>query len=165
MPETVQSDLEAILRALRSREVDFIVVGGVAGFLEGAPLNTIDLDIVHSREPGNIARLLAALDVLAAVYRTNRELKPDASHLSSAGHQRLVTRFGPLDVLGSIGRSHDYEDLLPNTIEVDLGGDLRARILNLETLIAIKEEVGGDKDLAALPTLRQTLAEKRRRHP
>jgi hypothetical protein len=35
-------------------------------------------------------------------------------------------------------------------------------VLRLEKLIALKEELGRDKDLAMLPTLRATLAEKRR---
>ncbi len=36
-------------------------------------------------------------------------------------------------------------------------------VLDLETLIAVKEEVGGEKDRAMLPVLRRTLEESRRR--
>jgi len=36
-------------------------------------------------------------------------------------------------------------------------------LFDLETLIAVKEEVGSEKDLAALPILRRTLEESRRR--
>jgi hypothetical protein len=36
-------------------------------------------------------------------------------------------------------------------------------VLDLETLIATKEETGREKDLAALPQLRSALAEMRRR--
>jgi hypothetical protein len=35
------------------------------------------------------------------------------------------------------------------------------RVLDLETLIAVKEEVGGEKDIAMLPVLRRTLEESR----
>jgi hypothetical protein len=41
--------------------------------------------------------------------------------------------------------------------------DLKIRVVNLETLIATKQEAGRDKDLAVLPVLRATLAEIRRR--
>jgi hypothetical protein len=41
-------------------------------------------------------------------------------------------------------------------------GEFRVRVLKLETLISMKEELGREKDLAMLPTLRATLAEKRR---
>jgi len=38
----------------------------------------------------------------------------------------------------------------------------RLRVLDLETLIAVKEEVGGEKDRAVLPILHRTLEEKRK---
>ena len=37
-----------------------------------------------------------------------------------AGHQLLMTRFGPLDVLGLIGEGREYSDLAPHTIEMDV---------------------------------------------
>jgi len=42
-----------MLRVLRGHQVDFIVVGGVAAVLQGAPVSTFDVDVVHSREEGN----------------------------------------------------------------------------------------------------------------
>jgi hypothetical protein len=44
---------------------------------------------------------------------------------------------------------------------MDIGEGIRIRVLDLETLIAVKEELGGEKDRAVLPTLRRTLEEKR----
>ena len=100
-----QSDLPAALRALSEGGVEFVVVGGLAAVLNGAPVNTFDLDIVPARNEENISRLLRVLDGLDAVYRMQRErrLKPNASHLSSPGHHNLITNCGPLDVLGTIG--------------------------------------------------------------
>lgn len=163
MPRTAKPKFVAILMELRRHQVDFIVVGGIAAYIEGVPVNTIDLDVVHSRNPDNIGRLLAALESLEAAYRTRPELRPDESHLASPGHQLPMTRFGPLDVLGMIGQSRSYEDLLPHAHELEVGEGLRVRVLNLETLIAVKEEVAGEKDLAVLPIMRRTLEEKRRR--
>ena len=163
MPGTEKPEFARILIELRRHAVDFIVVGGVAAVLEGVPVNTFDLDVVHSREPGNIDRLLVALESLDATYRMSPELKPAASHLACSGHQLLITRWGPLDILGSIGRSRSYHDLLPHASEVEVGHGLRVQVLNLETLIAVKEEVAGEKDLAVLPTMRRTLEEQRRR--
>lgn len=160
-----RSRVAKILQELRDRRVDFIVVGGVAAVLLGVPVNTFDLDVVHSRAPDNIDRLLGALGSLEAIYRMQPELalKPDASHLASPGDQLLMTRFGPLDVLGMIGRSRSYGDLLPHAHELEVGEGLPVRVLNLETLIAVKEEVAGERDLAVLPIMRRTLEEKRRR--
>ncbi len=59
-------DYLAILKTLRRHGVDFIIVGGVCAVLHGAPVATFDLDVVHSREPHNLARLMAALEELDA---------------------------------------------------------------------------------------------------
>jgi predicted nucleotidyltransferase len=55
-----------------------------------------------------------------------------------------------------------YQDLLSHSIELGISEGLRIRVLDLETLIAIKEQLGGEKDRAALPILRRTLEEKRK---
>lgn len=70
-----------ILRLLVADEVEFIVVGMAAGVLQGAPVSTVDLDIVHRRSPENVARLLRVLGRLDAVYRHDaRGLRPQESH-------------------------------------------------------------------------------------
>lgn len=158
----IRPNFLSILRILRQKEVDFIVVGGVSGVLQGAPITTFDLDIVHSRDPENIERLIAALEPLGARYRTPgaKEIKPERSHLQSPGHQLLMTRGGPLDLLGTIGHGHGYDDLIDQTTEMEIGKGLRIRVLKLETLIKVKEETAGEKDKAALIILRRTLQEK-----
>jgi len=147
---------------LVEHEVDFIVVGGVGAVLQGAPITTFDLDVLHSTEEANVERLMAALDSLDACYRIQpeRKLKPQASHLASPGHQLLITRHGPLDLLGSIGTGHNYSDLIPHTEPLQIASDIRVPVLELAKLIAVKEETAGEKDRAVLPILRRTLQEK-----
>ena len=158
-------DFGCLLRALTEHGVDFLVVGGVGAILQGATLSTFDLDIVHSTEPANIARPLAALEELDAYYRAQPEkrLRPTQTHLSSPGYQLLMTRFGPLHVLGSIGKGRRYQDLLPHAAEMAIAEGIRICVLDLETQIAVKEEIGQEKDLAALPLLRHALEESRRK--
>jgi hypothetical protein len=160
----VQTKFLEILRLLRESGADFVIVGGLAGVLNGAPIHTLDLDIVHSRDAANVARLLPVLESLDAVFRIQpeRRIKPNASYVSGPGHLNLITRFGPLDVLGSIGRGLTYPDLLPHSVEQDIGDGIRVRVLNLETLISLKEDLGREKDRAILTLLRQTLEEQRR---
>ena len=153
-----------ILRLLTADEVDFIVVGMTAGVLQGAPVTTIDLDIVHCRSPDNVARLLGVLSKLDAVYRHDpRGLRPRESHLSSPGHQLLRTIHGDLDCLGTIDEGKGYEDLLERTTEIRLGAGAVVRALDLPALIEIKGRSGRPKDLAVIPVLRATLDELRRR--
>jgi hypothetical protein len=128
-------------------------------------VTTFDLDVVHARNQENIARLLSALDELEGVYRaqSKRHLRPSESHLASPGHQLLSTKFGPLDVLGTIGKSRSWEDLYPHTRNMEMDPGVVVRVLDLETLIAVKEELGFPKDAAVLPVLRQALKERSER--
>lgn len=165
MPGTLRADFLEVLRALSKHGVDFILVGGVAAAVQGAPIMTFDVDVLYATDASNLTRLLAAIEDLEGYYRVQpeRRLKPQLSHLASAGHNLLATRFGPLDLLGSVGNSHTFPDLLPRTIEIVVGEGINIRVLELETLIAVKEETAGDKDRASLPILRRTLEESRRK--
>jgi len=154
-----------ILKVLTRHRVDFIIVGGVSAVLHGAPVTTFDLDVVHARDRENIVRLLSALEELEAVYRARpeRQLRPGESHLASPGHQLLLTKFGPLDVSGMIGKSRTWEDLHGRTRTMEIESSVVVRVLDLETLIAVKEELGFPKDVAVLPVLRQALKERSER--
>lgn len=154
-----------ILSLLCRRGVEFIVVGMTAGVLQGAPALTFDLDIVYSRAPENIGRLLGVLGEIDAVFRDDaRRIPPNASHLESAGHKLLETSLGDLDVLGAIGVGLDYAALLPDAV-VLVTSDLEVRVLGLARLIEVKEQAGRPKDLAALPVLRSTLERSAGRRP
>ena len=135
----------------------------MSAVLQGAPVNTFDIDIVHSREPGNVERLVIALDEMDAIHRfqPERRLKPAASHLQSKGHSLLLTKFGPLDVRGAIGHSRTYEDLLAASEPMQPEPAMTILVLDLATQILVKEEVAADKDLAVLPILRRTLEERK----
>jgi hypothetical protein len=153
-----------ILRLLAENDVEFIVVGMAAGILHGAPVTTVDLDLVHRRSHENVARLLRVLAEMDATYRHDpRRLRPGESHLIGPGHQLLATTHGDLDCLGAIDQDRGYEELLPLTVEMKLAGGRTVHVLSLPALIEAKERVGRPKDLAALPILRATLDETRRR--
>jgi predicted nucleotidyltransferase len=160
-----ESKLTATLQTLHDSGVQFILVGGLAAVLNGAPIQTYDVDLVYRREPENIDRLLAVLGSLDAIFRVQpeRRLRPTASHLTPGGHLNLITRYGPLDLLATIGRDLGYEELFSHSGELEIGEGVRIRVLDLETLISLKEELGGEKDVAVLPILRRTLSEFKRK--
>lgn len=159
------ADIAALLRALLEHDVEFVVVGGVCAVLHGAPVATFDLDIVPERSEGNVERLMRALEGLQANHRdlAGRSIPPDAARLRGPGHNLLMTRVGPLDVLGEIGAHRDYHALVSRSHVVSLGEGLSARVLDLDALIESKKEAGRGKDLAALPVLERTLEESKRR--
>lgn len=149
------------LETLARHGVEFVVVGGVAAVLNGAPISTLDLDLVHARTSENLDRLLAALGEIDARYRdlSGRVIRPERSALAGDGHHLLVTSCGPIDVLGQIGNGLRYEDLLAETVERALGVH-RIHVLDLPAVIRTKEQIGRDKDRAVLAVLRRTLQER-----
>jgi hypothetical protein len=150
----------AILKTLAEHEVDYVVVGGVAAVLQGAPITTRDLDIVYSREADNPQRLLRALEAMHAVFRADRRrLRPDLSHLESAGHKLLDTDFGALDCLGTIEEATTYEDLLASVEQFELS-ELVIPVLSLERLIEVKSKLTRPKDRLMLLQLQATLGER-----
>lgn len=158
------ADFTTILQTLRSHDVEFVVVGGVSAVINGAPVSTFDLDIVHKRTTDNIDRLLAALGILHAIYRgrPGPSIEPGRDQLMSPCHQLLQTDAGPLDVLGALG-TVTYDDLLGDTTEFALENTGTIRVLNLERLLALKEQLGREKDRAVIPVLRRTIEERNRR--
>ncbi len=146
-----------ILEVLLRHEVELVVVGMTAAVLQGAPALTFDLDMVYSRDPANVGRLMAALREMGAVFRADpRMIAPDESHLSTRGHKLLDTKLGQLDVLGTLTEDLGFDELVRDTIEIPVGAS-KVRVLSLAKLIEVKERAGRAKDLAVLPLLRATL--------
>src|SRR5436305_12955237 len=102
-----------LLRVLLHHGVDFFVVGGVAAQLEGAPILTLDLDVLYDKAPENLDRLLAALRELKARYRdpAGRHIEPDLQKLGTMRMHLLPTDLAALDVDGGIGGGLTYQDL------------------------------------------------------
>lgn len=153
---------DEILKVLVEHGVELILVGGVAAALEGAPLSTLDVDVVILQSEENIPPLLAALRALDARYidPAGRHIVPDANKLATLRMHRLSTAFGPLDVMETIGHGLAYADLLGDTQVMEVAG-VQVRVLGLETIIRSKEQANRDKDRAALPILRRTLLLKK----
>lgn len=130
--------------------------------IQGAPITTNDLDIVHRRTADNVARLLDVLLKLDATMRydlANRGLRPTAEMPAGTGQINLSTSLGPIDPLCELEAGQGYEELLPHSqLILDEGRTLR--VLDLPTLIAVKAKVGRPKDRMILPILIATLQER-----
>lgn len=151
-----------ILEVLDRHGVEYVVVGGVAAVLQGAPVTTFDIDALVKVDPENSARLAMALSELNARFREHRNLRPSADEVAAGGHLLLLTDSGPLDVLGFIGGHKRYEDVAPTTdlMHIDT---LAIRVLSIEALIEEKRALGRDKDRATIALLEAV--RRRRREP
>ncbi|MCG8619417.1 MAG: hypothetical protein MI802_24610, partial [Desulfobacterales bacterium] len=72
------------------------------------------------------------------------------------GHILLSTRFGPMDILGAIEKGLGYEELIHHVVEIDFHG-FRLHVLDLETLIELKEVSSRPEDRQRLQILKDTL--------
>lgn len=152
-----------ILEVLNHHQVEYIVVGGVAAVIHGAPTTTFDLDTLVRLNQANAERLAKAFSELEARFREHRKtIQPTVEDILAGGHLLLMTRAGPLDVLGYIGEKQRYEDLLSDSSEIRMNvGALR--VLDLEALIAEKKRMGRLKDNAAVELLEEVLRHRSRR--
>ena len=137
-----------ILRALRGRDVDFVVIGGLAGVAHGSSYPTYDLDVAYARDRDNLDRLAAALQELGVALRgapTGLPFVPDSSTLRSGSNFTFSTRWGALDILGDAAGAPPYTQLREAAVRVEIDGE-PVLIASLDHLIAMKESAGRPKD-------------------
>lgn len=155
------TDFASLIRALVDGGVAFIVVGGAAGTAHGASRLTQDLDIVYERSRSNLLLLAKALQPYHPYLRGMPPGLPfqlDERTLANGLNFTLTTTLGDLDLLGEITGGGRYDDLISNTVELQLF-DRSCRCLDLETLIFVKRAAGRPKDLEAISELEAILEE------
>jgi len=151
-----------IIELLERHGVEYVVVGGVAAVLHGAPVTTFDFDALFKVDPENIERLATVLSVLDARYRERPDLQPTRNDLAAGKHLLLLTDSGPFDLLGVIGSGKRYEDVAESATRVTIG-DQSIRVLSVESLIEDKKSMGRNKDLVAIHMLEALVNRKRDR--
>lgn len=156
----------SILEGLVSRNVSFVVVGGVAASAHGATRVTSDLDICYDAEDRSNVRILAEL--LAGWRAYPRGVEQGLSFIMDAPTMRgapvltLETSEGDLDVLDRIAGVGAYDAVLRNSEEVVAFG-LAFRVIDLPSLIKAKRAAGRPRDFEHLPELLALLQLRDRR--
>lgn len=154
------------LRVLDSHRVEYVVIGGFAGDLLGAALNTNDLDICYERTADNMDRLAAALKELGATLRVAgvQEDLPfilDGKTLAAGDSFTFDTDAGAVDVLGTPSGTNGFRDLRIKAHAVPVG-DLQVFVVSLADLMRMKRASGRVKDrmhLEVLSALRDIIDE------
>jgi hypothetical protein len=143
---------------LNEEGVDYVVVGGFAAVIRGSSLSTRDIDIVPSRDSGNLDRLGRALRRLGAQVRTDGD--PDAAPLDGPFlanmplRLNLVTNFGEMDLTFlPAGRAGGYDGWLHSATEEEVSDGLLVFVAGLEDIIDSKQAANRPKDQMALPYL------------
>jgi hypothetical protein len=116
-----------------------------------ARLVTYDVDLCYRRTPDNLERLAMALGTLNLALRgapPELKFRLDAQALGQNYTFEIDGEY-PLDLLGYLEPVGTYEDLLPHTEVMSIGGR-HTRVIGLEDLIRIKRYLGRPKDRESL---------------
>jgi hypothetical protein len=151
-------DPECLFRVLAEHEVEYVLVGGLAGVLHGSPAMTNDADIVPSKDDDNLGRLADALRALDARIRVpdapdGIPFDPHPALLRTMLMLNMTTRCGDLDLTFSPAALDDFDALRASSIVFELAG-VRVHVAALADIIRSKETAGRAKDHATLPILR-----------
>jgi hypothetical protein len=163
----VGPNFEEILPLLTRNQVRFVVIGGGAAIAHGLARATYDVDVVYARDTENIRRLVAALQPHEPYLRGAPPGLPfrwDERTVQAGLNFTLITTLGNLDVLGEVAGGGTYEQLLPNSQEMEVFG-VRCRFVTLEKLIQLKRAAGRPKDLETIAELQALLEERRAKEP
>ena len=154
---------QEVFAALDRHAVRYVLVGGLAAILHGAPHVTTDADIVPEMGRANLQRLSAALKELHARIRVAGE--PDgipfdhsAESLVRVQIWNLVTDRGNVDITFVPSGTRGYDDLVRDARPITVRG-IEVPVASLADVIRSKEAAGRDKDRLVLPVLRRILEE------
>ena len=151
---------------LQRHDVEFVVIGGIAGQLWGSATITQDLDICYAREKSNLERLAAALRELSAKLRGVKEDVPfrlDARTLFNGDSFTFTTDFGALDCLATPSGTNGYSDLKQGAQAMPVGGGKKVWVCSIDDLIRMKRAAGRTKDRLDLENLGALRDERSRR--
>jgi hypothetical protein len=155
---------QRLVTALRSNDVEFVIVGGVAATLHGSARVTYDLDIAYERSAENLSRIVKALGPFQPYLRGAPPGLPfrfDVETLERGLNFTLTTTEGPIDLLGELAGIGSYSMVRENAIEAELFGSA-IHFLNIDALVVSKKAAGRPKDLEAIAEL-DAIREERKR--
>jgi hypothetical protein len=147
-------EAERIFALLDARQVDYVVVGGIAVQAHGHVRMTNDVDLIPSPTRENLERLAAVLLELRA-----RVLDPGAEHLTidadmlpRATMWQFSTSDGDIDVLHEVPGAAPFAQLRERALVIVLGGH-PVPIAGRDDLISMKRASGRPVDLADVAVL------------
>lgn len=150
-------DYRALVTALADRDVDFVIVGGIALVLHGSPRLTRDLDICYARDRLNLKALASALAPFQATLRGAPASLPfvlDWHTLESGLNFTLTTTAGDLDLLGEITGIGAFAVVDRLAEPMDVYG-VSVRVLSLDGLERAKRAAGRLQDLADIALIQE----------
>ncbi len=154
-----------ILEALKQHEIDFVLIGGLAGIVRGSSYPTYDVDVAYERSRENLERLAACLRELGATLRGSPKdipLQLDARTLAAGQNFTFDTVHGKFDILGDPAGAPPYAKLRQDSTSEPIEG-VTIAVASIDHLIAMKDTAGRTKDQLMATEYRVLADEIRRR--
>lgn len=156
--------VEAIVKALNGAGVKYLIVGGLAVNAHGFQRFTDDMDLVIGLEPENIKRGLRVLQAVG--YQTSVPITPEEfanPELRETWRKEKnmvvlklwsdVHRRTPIDVF--VYEPFDFESEYASAKWEEILPAVKAPVIGLETLVAMKRAAGRPLDVADITTLEE----------
>jgi predicted nucleotidyltransferase len=158
------ADLEAIIAELESRQVRYLIVGGLAVTAHGYGRLTVDVDLVLQLQTVNIHKALEAFASLgyrpiapiAAEQFANpavRETWIREKNMVVLGLQSPQHPETPIDIFAA--EPFDFDEEYQRALVGELTPGVMARFVCMETLIRMKEAAGRERDQEDVRTLKR----------
>ncbi|MGP8260201.1 MAG: nucleotidyltransferase [Acidobacteriaceae bacterium] len=153
----MDENLKQLLSAFNANRVKYVVIGGYAVFVHAQPRMTKDLDVfIESSSENAIATYKGLAEFGAPLDKFTVEDFADG---------KTVGRFGvpPIcfEVIQHID-GVDFDSVYADSVTVMIDGEVPARYISAEHLIANKLASGRPQDLADVAAVRQAQSGKRR---
>lgn len=139
---------DRLLQALDTHDVDFVVIGGMAGLAHGSAYPTYDLDVAYSRDHGNLEHMTAALRELNVTLRgapADLPFQLDAQTLANGSNFTFDSPYGSFDILGDAAGMSSYDELRNGAVVATIE-EVEVRVASLDHLIAMKRAANRPKD-------------------
>jgi hypothetical protein len=149
-------DVQHLLTTLIEHDVRFVLIGGLAAAAHGSSLLTEDVDVCIAFDVENMTRLLAALRTIHPEHRLigrRQPLSESAEQLARLKNLYLKTDVGYIDFLSEVAGVGNFGKAMEASVEMTLF-EKGVRVLDLDALIASKQEMGRPKDKETLLQLR-----------
>ena len=160
----MSKDFLNLLERLARNQVDFVVVGGMAGIVHGCSYVTQDVDICCDFSVANLLRLQKALVGLHPVHRMTPQRKMLDLTDESCRHLKnlyLDTDIGVLDCLSFIDGVGDFAEVQKAGILIQVD-DVQLRVLGLDGLIKAKQALNRPRDQEMIIQLNAIRQQKER---
>jgi len=163
------STLETVFNALNQANIHYLVAGGIAVNIHGYQRMTADLDLVIQLNSSNIINAMNCLNelgyqplvpVTAADFADPEKRKNwiETKHMQVLSLQSQEFSETTIDIF--VTEPFNFDEAYKSATTADLAPDINFRLVNIPTLIKMKQESGRAKDLDDIEHLQMILREE-----